>query len=74
MIVALMNGGNAVERLSPTRVPAAARLGRLLITSFHRRIMWVLGFVFFPELGNINSFSLPEVMQKIAPPSARQER
>jgi MFS transporter, putative metabolite:H+ symporter len=39
------------------RLSASARLDRLPITSFHRRIMWLLGFVFFFELGDINSFS-----------------
>jgi MFS transporter, putative metabolite:H+ symporter len=39
------------------RLSVSARLDRLPITSFHRRIMWLLGFVFFFELGDINSFS-----------------
>ena len=29
------------------RVSAAARLDRLPITSFHRKMMWLLGFVSF---------------------------
>jgi MFS transporter, putative metabolite:H+ symporter len=57
MVPTLMNSGNGVETLRPARVAAAARLDRLPITSSHRRIMWVLGFVFFFELGDINSFS-----------------
>jgi len=39
------------------RIPAAARLDRLPITSFHRKIMWLLGFVFFFELADLNTFS-----------------
>jgi MFS transporter, putative metabolite:H+ symporter len=39
------------------RVSAAARLDRLPITSFHRRMMWLLGFVFFFELADLNTFS-----------------
>ncbi len=44
---------------TPQLVPssARARLDRLPILSFHRRLMWVLGFVFFFELGDINAFS-----------------
>jgi MFS transporter, putative metabolite:H+ symporter len=40
-----------------TRTSAAARLDRLPITSVHRQAMWLLGFVFFAELGGINTFS-----------------
>jgi putative MFS transporter len=39
------------------RISAAARLDRLPITSFHRRIMWLLSFCFFFELGDINTFA-----------------
>src|SRR6201997_3592824 len=52
-----MDGGDSVESLRLARLSASARLDRLPITSFHRRIMWLLGFVFFFELGDINSFS-----------------
>jgi putative MFS transporter len=38
-------------------VGAAARLDRLPVFSFHRRIMVLLGFCFFFELGDINTFS-----------------
>ena len=40
-----------------TRYSAAARLERLPISSFHRQITWTLGFVFFFELGDINTFA-----------------
>ncbi len=40
-----------------TRASAAARLDRLPIASVHKRAMWLLGFVFFFELGDIYSFS-----------------
>src|SRR5882672_3349845 len=39
------------------QISAAARLDRLPITSFHRTIMWLLGFCFFFELGDINTFA-----------------
>jgi putative MFS transporter len=39
------------------RVTAAARLDRLPITAFHRHILWLLGFCFFFELGDINTFA-----------------
>jgi putative MFS transporter len=39
------------------RVSAAARLDRLPIFSFHRRMMCLLGFCFFFELGDINTFA-----------------
>jgi putative MFS transporter len=34
----------------------ATRLDRLPITSFHRRMVWLLGYIFFFELGDLNSF------------------
>jgi putative MFS transporter len=40
-----------------TQYSAAARLDRIPISSFHRHIMWILGFVFFFELGDVNTFS-----------------
>ena len=46
---------------SSFRLPASssspARLDRLPITSFHRRIVKLLGYVFFFELGDLNSFA-----------------
>ena len=39
------------------RISAAARLDRLPIFSFHRKMMWLLSFCFFFELGNINTFA-----------------
>jgi MFS transporter, putative metabolite:H+ symporter len=46
-----------VDPLQAGRVSAVARLDRLPITSFHRQIMWLLSFVFFFELGSINTFA-----------------
>jgi MFS transporter, putative metabolite:H+ symporter len=48
-----------------TRVPAAARLNRLPVTSLHRRIMLVLSFVFFFDHADINtlSFAAPAIMK-----------
>jgi MFS transporter, putative metabolite:H+ symporter len=45
------------------RISAAARLDRLPIVSFHRRMMWLLSFCFFFELGDINifAFSAPAI-------------
>jgi hypothetical protein len=37
--------------------PLAARLDRLPITSFHRQMMVLVGYIFFFELGDINSFA-----------------
>jgi putative MFS transporter len=54
-----------VSTLQGTRHAAAARLNRLPITTFHRQVMWLLGFVFFAELGGLNTFSFaaPAVMK-----------
>jgi len=54
-----------MDRMQVTRTTVAARLDRLAITSFHRQIMWLLGFVFFSELGGINTFSFaaPAIMK-----------
>src|SRR5882757_4009397 len=46
-----------MNRAEMPRISAAARLDRLPIVSFHRHIMWLLGFCFFFELGNINTFA-----------------
>ena len=40
-----------------TQYSAAARLKHLPICSFHRQITWTLGFVFFFELGDLNTFA-----------------
>ena len=39
------------------RVSAAARLDRLPVFSLHRRLLWLLSFCFFFELGDINTFA-----------------
>ena len=36
---------------------AAARLERIPISSFQHQIMWILGFAFFFEIGDVNTFS-----------------
>ncbi len=44
-------------RVAPSGVSSvASRLDRLPITSFHRRMVWLLGYIFFFELGDLNSF------------------
>jgi MFS transporter, putative metabolite:H+ symporter len=54
-----------METLPVARCTAAARLDRLPITSVHRQIMWIVGVVFFFELGDINTFAFaaPAVMK-----------
>ena len=54
-----------MQRLAEHQRSASARLDELPITWFHRRVMWLLGFVFFAELGGINAFSFvaPAVMK-----------
>ena len=47
------------------RASAAARLDRLPIVSFHRRILWLMSFIFFFELGDLNTFAF-------AAPAVRQ--
>ena len=39
------------------RYSASARLDRLPIGSFHKQAMWALAYVFFFELGDLNSFA-----------------
>jgi MFS transporter, putative metabolite:H+ symporter len=46
-----------VEASERRRVSAAARLNRLPITSFHRKLTWLLGLVFFFDMADINTFS-----------------
>lgn len=41
-----------------TRHSASARLDRLPIGSFHKRMMWLLAIVYFFELGDLNNFGL----------------
>jgi putative MFS transporter len=51
--------------LQVARPGVAARLDRLPITSVHRQIMWIVGIVFFFELGDLNTFAFaaPAVMK-----------
>jgi MFS transporter, putative metabolite:H+ symporter len=39
------------------RYPVSTHLDRLPIGSFHQQIMWMLAYVYFFELGDINSFA-----------------
>lgn len=52
--------------LQVTRDSVAARLDRLPVTSIHRRIMWIIGIVFFFELGDLNTFAFasPAIMKQ----------
>jgi MFS transporter, putative metabolite:H+ symporter len=47
------------------RISAEARINRLPITSFYRRLTWLLGLVFFFDMGDINTFSFaaPAIMK-----------
>jgi putative MFS transporter len=54
-----------VDTSQVVRASAAARLDRLPIVSFHRRILWLLSFIFFFELGDLNTFAF-------AAPAVRQ--
>jgi putative MFS transporter len=57
--------GGASTDGAQARVLAVARLNRLPVTSFHRRLLWVLGFIFFFDMANINTFSYaaPAIMK-----------
>jgi putative MFS transporter len=46
-----------VEGVRPGTSQAAVRLDRLPITRFHRRLVKLLGYIFFFELGDLNSFA-----------------
>jgi MFS transporter, putative metabolite:H+ symporter len=46
-----------VESSEVQRASATARLNRLPVTSFHRKLTWLLGLVFFFDMADINTFS-----------------
>lgn len=48
------------------RRSASARLDRLPIGSFHRQIMWLIAFVFFFELGDLNTFAFAAPAIRVA--------
>src|ERR1700676_1959771 len=54
-----------METLQVVRNSSAARLDRLPIVSFHRQILWLMAFIFFFELGSINTFAFaaPAIMK-----------
>ena len=49
--------GDGVTASDMNSYSAAARLERLPISSFHREIMWSLGFVFFFEVSAVSTFA-----------------
>ncbi|MGC2331376.1 MAG: MFS transporter, partial [Candidatus Acidiferrales bacterium] len=51
------NWGEFVETVQNDELSVASRLDRLPISSFHRRIMWILGFVVFFDFADTNSFA-----------------
>jgi putative MFS transporter len=58
------NGGTAMDAMR-ARVSAAARLNRLPVASFHRQMLWILGFIFFFDMANINTlaYAAPAIMR-----------
>ena len=55
-----------MESVNIVRTSANARINRLPITSYHRRIAWLLGFVFFFDHADINtlSYAAPAIMKQ----------
>src|ERR1700735_2553678 len=59
---------NRVDTLNLIQAPRAAavdRLNRLPVTSYHRRVTWILGFVFFFDMSDIStlSFAAPAILK-----------
>jgi len=54
-----------MEKLQRARCTAAARLDRLPILSIHRKIMWIVGIIFFFEVADVNTFAFaaPAIMK-----------
>jgi putative MFS transporter len=55
---------SATQRV--TRSSAAARLDRLPIGSFHKGIMWMMAYIFFFELSDLNTFGFAAPAIRIA--------
>ena len=57
--------GEPVASESISRVSAVARMARMPIASYHRRLTWLLGFLFFFDLGDFNtlSFAAPAIQK-----------
>ena len=47
-------GTISLDKSQGARPSAAARLDRLPLGSFHKQVMWLIAYVFFFELGDIN--------------------
>ncbi|MGA2962998.1 MAG: MFS transporter [Candidatus Korobacteraceae bacterium] len=47
----------SLDKSQGARPSAAARLDRLPIGSFHKQVMWLIAYVFFFELGDLNTFA-----------------
>jgi MFS transporter, putative metabolite:H+ symporter len=56
----------SINKLQGARNSAAARLDRLPIGSFQKRVMWLTAYVFFFELGDLNNFAFaaPELQKQ----------
>jgi len=48
----------ALNKSNEPRLSASARLDRLPIGSFHKQIMWMVAYIYFFELGDLNDFGL----------------
>lgn len=55
-----------MESLNAVRTSAAARINRLPITGYHRRLAWLIGFVFFFDHADINTlaYAAPAIMKE----------
>jgi putative MFS transporter len=47
-----------LDKSTMPRLSASARLDRLPIGSFHKQIMWIVAYIYFFELGDLNNFGL----------------
>lgn len=47
----------SLNKSEVARSSAAVRLDRLPIGSFHKQVMWLIAYVFFFELGDLNTFA-----------------
>ena len=48
----------ALDKSTEPRLSASARLDRLPIGSFHKQVMWMVAYIYFFELGDLNNFGL----------------
>jgi putative MFS transporter len=58
--------GSQIGTVQASRYSAAARLDRLPIGSFHKQIVWLIAYVFFFELGDLNTFAFAAPAIRVA--------